>query len=584
MICRGMLCRTIAGNRCEVLTITESSGEREAMGEETSAQIGPPVPLALRMGIVFTARVHPGESNSSWIMDGLLRFITGDTVEAAKLRANFVFKIVPMLNPDGVINGNYRCGLAGHDLNRRYLETSPSFHPTIFFFKRMMKRFKRERPVGLFVDVHGHSSKPNAFVYGCEAKRWREWFAGHVQGPPPPYTELVFPTLLEERSSIFSMADSSFKLRKSKLASGRAVMWHDGIASTFTLEASFGGASHGPCAGRHFGIQDLRNLGRDMCLVVWDMYGPDGEANSQRVRASGPAHDEERRSLRAALGSLSARSDLTSGAGAEGWSESEGSGQESSEDETINDPASLFPILEMSERLKFSSDNLSKGLQSSGNGKPWKKLAAINPNRPGALAGHKQRTAIRLRVQNGPFGATNEPPFGAVKADVPQEELPAQRGGGVRVAAAKLDACPAAKLEAIYDLSLEAAKYERAASQLASEPRIQQKLLGGDAMSMALRAMRSATSTPVFSTGGARKSQRDSFNSSRAESTPHQTTLPSPSSAAAVARRSDGFFPVPMYVLARAQLDVPPHLVLCAGGKRSCQAAFANRQTVYVQC
>jgi murein tripeptide amidase MpaA len=25
-----------------------------------------------------------------------------------------------MLNPDGVINGNYRCSLAGADLNRRW--------------------------------------------------------------------------------------------------------------------------------------------------------------------------------------------------------------------------------------------------------------------------------------------------------------------------------------------------------------------------------------------------------------------------------------------------------------------------------
>ena len=33
--------------------------------------------------------------------------------DAKILRDNFVFKIVPMLNPDGVINGNYRCSLAG---------------------------------------------------------------------------------------------------------------------------------------------------------------------------------------------------------------------------------------------------------------------------------------------------------------------------------------------------------------------------------------------------------------------------------------------------------------------------------------
>lgn len=37
-----------------------------------------------------------------------------------KLRRKFVFKLVPMLNPDGVVVGNYRTNLAARDLNRTY--------------------------------------------------------------------------------------------------------------------------------------------------------------------------------------------------------------------------------------------------------------------------------------------------------------------------------------------------------------------------------------------------------------------------------------------------------------------------------
>lgn len=48
-------------------------------------------------------------------------FLTSlDDPEAILLRENFVFKLIQMLNPDGVINGNYRCSLAGCDLNRRW--------------------------------------------------------------------------------------------------------------------------------------------------------------------------------------------------------------------------------------------------------------------------------------------------------------------------------------------------------------------------------------------------------------------------------------------------------------------------------
>jgi murein tripeptide amidase MpaA len=67
---------------------------------------------------VISASVHPGESNSSWMMKGVIDFLIGDTKEAKDLRDNFIFKIIPMLNPDGVINGNYRFNLAGVDLNR----------------------------------------------------------------------------------------------------------------------------------------------------------------------------------------------------------------------------------------------------------------------------------------------------------------------------------------------------------------------------------------------------------------------------------------------------------------------------------
>ena len=40
-----------------------------------------------KKGIVVTARVHPGESNSSWMMKGLLEYITGNSQMAAVRRS-----------------------------------------------------------------------------------------------------------------------------------------------------------------------------------------------------------------------------------------------------------------------------------------------------------------------------------------------------------------------------------------------------------------------------------------------------------------------------------------------------------------
>ena len=72
-------------------------------------------------------------------MKGVIDFLISNNPEAKTLRDNFVFKIIPMLNPDGVINGNYRCSLAGCDLNRRWKYPSPILHPTIYGAKSLIK-------------------------------------------------------------------------------------------------------------------------------------------------------------------------------------------------------------------------------------------------------------------------------------------------------------------------------------------------------------------------------------------------------------------------------------------------------------
>lgn len=125
--------------------------------------------------IFITARVHPGESQSSFIAEALINYLISDDPEALEIRKKFVVKIIPMLNSDGVKLGNYRNGLLGVDLNRRWSKPSKFLHPEIYYVKSMIRFFNKKckQPevksggVVLVTDIHGHSKNMDVFMYSC---------------------------------------------------------------------------------------------------------------------------------------------------------------------------------------------------------------------------------------------------------------------------------------------------------------------------------------------------------------------------------------------------------------------------------
>ena len=89
-------------------------------------------------------RINIGEVPSSWVVKGLIDFLLSDSPIAQTLRRHYVIRIVPMLNPDGVIYGNYRCCLLGYDLNRQWKCPDRYLHPTIFYAKEIVRRMTEE--------------------------------------------------------------------------------------------------------------------------------------------------------------------------------------------------------------------------------------------------------------------------------------------------------------------------------------------------------------------------------------------------------------------------------------------------------
>lgn len=72
-----------------------------------------------------------------------------------------------MLNPDGVVKGNYRFSAYGCDLNRKWKACRENAQPEICFMKDLLKSLHKEKKVVMYIDIHGHSRKKNVFFYGC---------------------------------------------------------------------------------------------------------------------------------------------------------------------------------------------------------------------------------------------------------------------------------------------------------------------------------------------------------------------------------------------------------------------------------
>ncbi|XP_059157796.1 cytosolic carboxypeptidase-like protein 5 isoform X3 [Physella acuta] len=142
---RELLCHTLDKLRVDLITISSCHGLTEHTEPRFDRNLFPDKdkPRCKRFVgkkvFVLSSRVHPGETPASHVFNGFLNFILreGDP-RAQQLRQRFIFKLIPMLNPDGVVRGHYRTDPRGVNLNRVYLDPSPIMHPSIYAAKSLI--------------------------------------------------------------------------------------------------------------------------------------------------------------------------------------------------------------------------------------------------------------------------------------------------------------------------------------------------------------------------------------------------------------------------------------------------------------
>ncbi len=72
-------------------------------------------------------------------MSSIISELAGNYEKYDSILSNNIIKLIPMINPDGVMIGNTRSSLAGVDLNRRWSKPNATLHPEIYFLYQNMK-------------------------------------------------------------------------------------------------------------------------------------------------------------------------------------------------------------------------------------------------------------------------------------------------------------------------------------------------------------------------------------------------------------------------------------------------------------
>ncbi len=224
--------KTVEGRDLHLLTITEAPGS--------------PV-------VWLMCRQHAWETGTSFVGEGAIRFLLSEQGRA--LRQKVVFKILPMMDPDGCARGGVRFNRHGYDVNRNWDSADPENPES----RRLMPEICAAKkaivgPWAVFLTLHNQESG--------------EWLSGSEKHGA--VAERLFTTLKEK--STFNPSEKGPRAPGTAYAPGRATVYEyldreKGLPA-FLMEQ---GITRSSKLGRLPTSQDRLEFGKQLIQVLADV-------------------------------------------------------------------------------------------------------------------------------------------------------------------------------------------------------------------------------------------------------------------------------------------------------------------------
>lgn len=208
------------------------------------------------------ARQHPWETGTSFIMEGALRFLVSDDPLAQKLRGETIFKLMPMMNPDGVVRGDSRFNVNGYDTNRgwdvvdlrdkQWLEKTPE----IWYVKTRILAEHARHPIAIMVNLHNDESN--------------EYFESMIDAQPEQgRLDRLYATLGEK--TLFDPSRPKVSLVTTGPKNSTASLWTEARVPIVTMERRI---TKSPKLGRVATPEDSLQLGRELISTMAEVAQP----------------------------------------------------------------------------------------------------------------------------------------------------------------------------------------------------------------------------------------------------------------------------------------------------------------------